>query len=97
MIKQYSIPTEAIASELILALAHKENELPFNKITATETTHGIVILGFQYKYSFNEETQESVLIEKGTTFDVDIFWKDLPNESWLEYEVNPSTPNHKFA
>jgi len=91
MIKKYSFPTEVKAKELIALLSDEPNP------TVTETTHGIVILGFQYKYSFNEETQESVLIEKGTTFDVDIFWKDLPNESWLEYEVNPSTPNHKFA
>jgi len=92
MIKQYSIPTEAIASELILALAHKENELPFNKITATETTHGIVCLGFQDKYDIKGN-----LIEQGLTYDVDVFWKDLQNEDWIAYEVNPKTPNHKFA
>ena len=100
MIKQYSIPTEVIARELILALAIKDKDgnLPnFKDVKATETTHGIVCLGFQNKYSFDEETQESVLIEKGTTFDVDIFWKDLPNEDWIAYEVNPKSPNHKFA
>ena len=86
MIKKYSFPTEVKAKELIALLSDEPNP------TVTETTHGIVILGFQDKYDI-----EGNLIEKGLSYDVDIFWKDLPNEDWTEYEVNPATPNHKFA
>lgn len=91
MIKRYSIPTKQKAKELIALLSDEPNP------TITETTHAIVCLGFQDKYIFNEETQESELIEKGLTYDVDVFWKDEPNESWNEFEITPATPNHKFA
>ena len=94
--KRYSFPTEHKAKELILQLADKDNELPFTQIRGTEKTHGIVCLGFQDKYKFNEETKENELIEKGTTYNVDIAWKEL-DESFEEFEVNPKTPNHKFA
>ena len=95
-IKRYSIPTEQKAKELILALA-PNTELEFNKITTTETTCGIVCLGFQHVYKFNKETQESELIKEATTYDVDVFWKAEPNENWLEFQVEPNTPNHNFA
>ena len=38
MIKRYSFQTEKQARELILALAHEDNELTFDKITGTKTT-----------------------------------------------------------
>ena len=96
-IKRYSFPTEAKAEELILKLANKENELAFNKITTTETTHAIVCLGFQDKYKYNEETEESELIKKSLTYDVDVMWKDSDSKDWSDYEVNIKTPNHNFA
>jgi|TARA_R110000823_G_C15732724_1_gene479945 hypothetical protein len=96
-IKRYSFSTKEIAQELILKLAHEKNELAFDKITTTESTYGIVCLGFQDVYEYDQETETSVLIKKGLTYDVDIFWKDEENSEWLNYEVNPVTPNHKFA
>ena len=108
-IKQYALPSEEIAKELILALAHEENELPFNKVTITDTTHGIVCLGFQHKYEVNLETDEHVLVKEATTYDVDVAWKEI-NEvdedgnvivqtfgEWDKYEIRPKTPNHVFA
>jgi len=96
-VKQYSFPSEEIAKEMILELASEDNELPFNKITVTESTHGIAILGFEDKYEFDEETQESVLIEKAEFYDVDVMWKGRSGCGWSAYEVHPKTPNHKFA
>jgi hypothetical protein len=99
MVKRYSIPTEKKAKELILNLASQNNEeeQDFKQITITEFTNGIVVLGFQNVYKFNEETQESELIKEGTTYDIDIFWKVEPLEEFNQFEVNPKTPNHKFA
>ena len=108
MIKRYSIPTEQKAKELILALA-PNTELDFNKITTTETTCGIVCLGFQHVYKYNEETNERELIKEATTYDVDVFWKaenTIDEEGnlvvptfgeWDAFEVEPNTPNHNFA
>ena len=96
MTKRYSFPSEQIAKELILNLLLSESKLPFDKQTVTESTHGIACLGFQDKYIFNEETQENELEHKGLTYDVDIVWKNAPNENWTAYEVTPKTPNHNF-
>jgi hypothetical protein len=90
MMKRYSIPTEKKAKELLLLL-RQGNE------TVTEFTYGIVVLGFQNVYQFNEETQESELIKEGTTYDIDIVWKVEPLEEFNQFEVNPKTPNHNFA
>jgi len=95
--KQYSFPSEEIAKELILALASEDNELPFDKIRGTETTYGIVCLGFQHKYEYDLETEDIVLVKEATTYDVDVAWKGRSGYGWSSYEVNPSTPNHKFA
>ncbi len=91
MIKRYSITSEQIAKDLILLLSDEINP------TVTEFTHAIVCLGFQDKYLYNEETQESELISKGMTYDVDIFWKGEPLDAFNQYIVEPKTPNHKFA
>ena len=97
MIKKYSFQTEQQAKNLILLLVDSDNELEFNKITTTKYTYGIVMLGFQDVYQFNEETEESILIKEGLTYDVDIFWKVEPLEEFNQFEVNPKTPNHNFA
>ena len=89
MIKKYSFPTEQKAFELI-------NLISEGKPTVTEFTKGIAYLGFQNEYEFNEETQESILIKVGETYDVDIFWRVTPFTEFSEYEVNPVTPTHKF-
>jgi predicted nucleic acid-binding protein len=96
-VKRYSFPSEAKAEELILKLAHEDSELAFNKITVTETTHAIVCLGFQNVYEYNQETEENVAIKYGTTYDVDVFWKEGDIEGFAEFEVSPKTPNHRFA
>jgi len=96
MIKRYSFQTKQQAKNLILLLVDSDNELEFNKITTTKYTYGIVILGFQHEYEYNEETNESVLIKEGMTYDVDIKWFNVPNDNFNEFEVNPNTPNHNF-
>jgi hypothetical protein len=96
-IKQYSFPTKEKAQELILKLAHDENELAFDKITTTESTRGIFCLDFQNVYDYDEETETSVLIYQALTYDVDVFWKDEENSEWLDFKVEPVTPNHQFA
>ena len=96
-VKRYSFPSEAKAEELLLKLAHEDSELAFNKLTVTETTHAIVCLGFQNVYEFNAETEESILVKEGLTYDVDVFWKGNSGYGWGTYEVNPNTPNHAFA
>jgi hypothetical protein len=96
-VKRYSFPSEAKAEELLLKLANEENELAFNKLTVTETTHAIVCLGFQDKYEYDEATDSSVLVESGLTYDVDVFWKGNSGYGWGQYEINSNTPNHAFA
>mgnify|MGYP000958250506 CR=1 FL=1 len=96
-VKRYSFPSEAKAEELLLKLAHEDSELAFNKLTVTETTHAIVCLGFQNVYEFNAETEESVLVKEGISYDVDVLWKEEDLEGFAEFEVNPKTPNHAFA
>ena len=92
MIKRYSFNTERQAQDLILLLTNEDNKLIFTEITTTETTKAIVCLGFH-----NEYDKDGILIVEGTTYDVDVFWSDIPNEDWIQYEVTPNTPNHKFS
>ena len=98
-IKRYSFSNKEQARELILALAHEDNELTFDKITGTKTTAGIVCdIRPTPKFEYNEETGERTeIVVEHLTYDVDVFWRNLPNEDWLEFEVEPKTPNHFFA
>ena len=107
--KRYSIPTKTKAKNLILLLAllDTENPIEWNKLTVTETTHGIVVLGFQDKRTpildidgmptFDADGLPLVDIIKGTTYDVDILWKGEQPTAWEQYEINPVTPNHIFS
>ena len=95
-VKRYSFPTEAKAEELILKLVNVASELAFNEITVTNTTHGIVCLGFQNVYEYNSDTEETILVKEGLTYDVDILWKGNSAWGWGKYEVTPNTPNHEF-
>ena len=97
MNKKYIFNTEAKAEEMILSLAtaNEDGTLPnFRQVRVTDTTKGIVVLGFQDKIEVNEEG-EVVVIEEGLTFNVDVAWKTV-NEDWSQYEVHPSTSNHSF-
>ena len=97
MNKKYIFSTEAEAEEMILSLAtaNEDGETPnFRDVKRTETTKGIVCLGFQDKTEIDEETLEVTVIE-GLTFNVDVSWKTV-NEDWSEYEISPETSNHKF-
>tara|TARA_R110001632_G_C11039264_1_gene383018 strand:+ start:87 stop:383 length:297 start_codon:yes stop_codon:yes gene_type:complete len=97
MNKKYVFSTEAEAEEMILSLvtANEDGETPnFRDVKGTETTKGIVCLGFQDSIEIDEETEEEIVIE-GTTYDVDVAWKTV-NESWDTYEVFPITSNHNF-
>ena len=97
MNKKYIFSTEAKAEEMILSLvtANEDGETPnFRDVKRTETTKGIVCLGFQDKTEIDEETLEVTVIE-GLTFNVDVSWKTV-NEDWSEYEISPETSNHKF-
>ena len=97
MNKKYIFTSEAEAETMILALAQQDEngDLPnFRKVHVTDTTKGIVVLGFQDKGEINEEG-EYVITEEGTTFNVDVAWKTV-NEGWSQYEVHPLTSNHSF-
>ena len=97
MNKKYIFTSEAEAETMILALAQQDEngDLPnFRQVRVTDTTKGIVVLGFQDKGEINEEG-EYVITEEGTTFNVDVAWKTV-NEDWSQYEVEPSTSNHSF-
>lgn len=85
MIKRYSFPTEQVAKDLIALLSDEPNPI------VTETTSAIAYLGFQDKYN-----EEGELIEEGITYNVDVMWKKEAINAWLQYEVTPNTPNHKF-
>ena len=97
MNKKYSFPNENTAKGLILDLTHKGNEFTFDKVTNTKTTRGIVCLGFQHTYEYNEATEETILIKESKVYDVDVAWKDEPSNDWLEYEVEPKNPKHNFS
>ena len=97
MNKKYIFTSEAEAETMILALAQQDEngDLPdFRKVRVTDTTKGIVVLGFQDKGEINEEG-EYVITEEGTTFNVDVAWKTVNND-WDQYEVEPLTSNHSF-
>ena len=96
MNKKYIFNTEAKAEEMILSLATANEETPnFRQVRVTDTTKGIVVLGFQDKGHFDEDTDTYVIDEQGTTFNVDVAWKTV-NTSWDAYEVFPTTSNHSF-
>ena len=85
MIKRYSFPSEEIANNLI-------SELNLQGGTTNCYICGIVKLVFQ-----DEEIEDSVLIQKATTYNVDVFWRDEALNTWKMYEVTPKTPSHEFA
>ena len=98
MNKKYAFSTEAIAKGMILSLADASEEretLNFREIRRTETTNGIVCLGFQDETELDEESGEFIIIEEGITFNVDVSWK-IVNEDWSEYEIFPESSNHNF-
>ena len=98
MNKKYIFNTEAKAEEMILSLAtaNEDGNLPnFREVRNTPTTYGIVVLGFQDEGFFDEEADAYVVTEEGTTFNVDVAWKEV-NEDWSEYEVFPESSNHNF-
>jgi hypothetical protein len=98
MNKKYIFTSEAEAETMILALAQQDENgnLPnFREVRNTPTTYGIVLLGFQDKGHFDEEADTYVVTEEGTTFNVDVAWKEV-NEDWSEYEVFPESSNHNF-
>lgn len=86
--RRYSFLTEKLATDLIAKLNLEQGQ------TTSELIAGIMVWGFEDKYSFDEQTKESVLIEKGTSFNVDVVWKDTPPIEWNKYEVKPLTPSH---
>ncbi len=88
MIHRYSFPTEIKAKELINTLELKEGQTTSNLID------GIVVIGFEDKYEYDEETSESILIKKGETFNVNVWFKNTPPKEWDNFEVFPKTPNH---
>ena len=95
MNKKYIFSTEAKAEEMILSLVTASEEtINFRDVKRTESTKGIVCLGFQDKTEIDSETEEVTIIE-GLTFNVDISWITV-SEDWDAFEVFPETSNHKF-
>ena len=98
MNKKYIFNTEAKAEEMILSLANanEDGTLPnFRQVRVTDTTKGIVVLGFQHEYGIDEETGDTVMTKESYTYDVDVVWKTV-NEDWSQYEISPSNPSHNF-
>ena len=46
---------------------------------------------------YNQEIEESILIKKATTYDVDVFWRDEALNTWKMYEITHKKPRHEFA
>ena len=90
MIKRYIFPSEEIANNLI-------SELNLQGGTTNCYICGIVKLGFQDEHEYSEEIEDSVLIKKATTYNVDVFWRDEALNTWKMYEITPKTPSHEFA
>ena len=95
---KYSFPTQKKAEELIMTLAKKQRDgnLPnVRDVKTTEYTNAIVILGFNDKNIYDEETETYELIP-GDSYDVDVAWKDAANTDWDKYEIDVETPRHRF-
>ena len=56
----------------------------------------IVFLGFQHIFELDPKSQKPILVKESLTYDVDVFWKSDPPESWKEFEVNPKNPIHSW-
>ena len=91
---RYSFTTEQQAKELIEKLLPTDAKIEWNQLTVSVFTHGLQIWGFEDKYQYDAETKESVLIEKGLTYNVDVVWKSEPPIEWDKYEIFPKTPSH---
>ena len=98
MNKKYSFPTEEKATELIKSLLSDEQKnTNIRKVSVTKCTNGLHYMGKTDTIETNPETGEVTVIKEGTTFDVDVMWRNEPLPSWEQYEVNPKTPNHNWA
>ena len=81
---------------MTLAKKDEDGNLPnFREVRNTPTTYGIVILGFNDKTIYDEETETYELIP-GDSYDVDVAWKDAVNTDWDKYEIDVETPRHRF-
>jgi hypothetical protein len=104
---KYSFPTEEKATELITALVNgvqetepisdEQKDTDIHNVTVTKHTHGLHYMGRTDVTEYNEETNETIIIKKGTTFDVDVHWRGEPLKSWEDFEVNPKSPNHTWS
>jgi len=95
MNKKYIFSTEAKAEEMILSLATASEEtINFRDVKRTESTNGIVVIGFQDETEIDEEG-DTIIIAEGIDFMVDVSWQ-IVNEGWSDYEVFPENPNHSF-
>jgi hypothetical protein len=111
MNKKYSFPTEEKATELIKSLlSDEEKETNIRKVSVTKYTNGLHYMGKTDVTEYNEETKETTILKKGTTYDVDVVWRDTltakqwkesPLKEWADedsrFEVDPKTPNHNWA
>lgn len=100
MNKKYALPNKQVADLLIAALApandSEGNPTNVMGIKGTDTTHAIVRLGHQPRYDADGEP-----IGNGTTYDIDISWKDGEDASnalgnFESYSIVPLVSTHKF-
>ena len=94
MIHRYSFPTESKAKEFLTKLIPINSKAEWNQLTVTELTDGVVVLGFEDKYTYDVQTKLSVLAEKGLTYNINIYWNSKPPLAWKPFEVFPLTPSH---
>jgi len=98
---RYSFNTEAEALELLDALELEQGQ------TVSKDIYGIMVWGFEDKQvpildeleqpTFDEDGLPLVDVIKGTTYNVDVVWKNEPLEEWNEFEVFPSSPSHTVS
>lgn len=101
MIHRYSFPSEAKAISLVALLMPKTEDLKgevaephLTDLSILEECEGVVVWGFEDKYTYNPTTKLSVLTEKGLTFNMDVYWATEAPLAWKLYEIFPKTPSH---
>ena len=98
---RYSFNTKKRALELLGALELEKGQ------TVSKDIYGIMVWGFEDKQvpildeleqpTFDEDGLPLVDIIKGTTYNVDVVWKNEAPTEWEQYEVFPSSPSHTVS
>ena len=98
---RYSFLNEAQAISLVEAMMPKTADLKgvvpktfLTDLAILDSVDGIVVLGFEDKYTYDVQTKLSVLVEKGLSYNINIYFNTIPPKEWDEFEIFPKTPSH---